>query len=479
MDTRLHWYFDNAFFLLMAIHSSDQTIEDPRKIFGVSTYEYNEALEPVKIQFYSNHGVLSPTLFLQFAKLVGFKENAPRLFSLLISLLATVFLFFTLRKVLNSNLLAFIFTGLYASMPLQLMYMDQMKYSNLEALLFFAFLFFCSQLNSSRLARILLFVISFLIFHSDYPIFMPTLGIAAYLLIRDEGLKNKHNFRRWFIFSIVAGISTALVIQWWLGFDPGKIVNVASIRMGLDQADLTTGKWLQKQWLFLLENFGEIHLFFMGGCLIWVLSKPSLLKNFWVYSGFLTFASTVLYLALFRNQSFIHHFLQWHLVTGYVLMLIGFAKIYNWGEFLQRNQRFILLVIPLFVLNFYQDYVLYKECRAPEFAKPQDILEIRGIDKRILYFADGTSGPVDWWNGPGIKLYKDPIFTGKKTPLPIATSENITYTPDRDLLAIIDNPKAIQYVSESINQWYPNFTLVPVQRSPSFIFFRLAARVPQ
>jgi hypothetical protein len=466
LDTRLHWYFDNAMFLLMAVHSSDETIDDPRKIFGVANYEYNHALQPAKIHFYSNHGVLSPTLFLQFSKLVGFKEYTPRIFSLLVSLCASLLLFLTIKKVLNSNMVAFILTALYVSMPLQSLYMDQMKYSNMEALIFFAFLFSVSHLEARpllRIARITLALSAFLLFHTDYPIFFPAIAAAIYLLARKTGSS------RILVFSMMAGIVSTLLIQWWLGFGP---VNAASKRIGFDQAGLTTGSWLQKQWLFLAENFGEVQLFFMGLCLVQIAIKPALLKNFWVYSGFVTFLGTLLYLTVFRNQSSIHHFNQWHLATGYVLMLIGLAQIYSWAEILERKKRYLFL-LPFLFLNFYQSYDLYKKCRAPEFAKPQDIQQIRAIDKRILYFTDGTSGPHDWWNGPGIKLYKDPIFNGKKTPSPIPTGENVTYEIDEDLLAVLNDPKAIQYVYETMKHWYPDFILEPVEQTPTFVFFRL------
>jgi hypothetical protein len=466
LDTRLHWYFDNAMFLLMAVHSNDQTIDDPRKIFGVASYEYNHTLEPAKIKFYSNHGVLSPTLFRQFARLVGFKEYTPRIFSLLVSLCASVLLFLTIKKIMNSNGFAFFMTALYLTMPLQSLYMDQMKYSNMEALIFFAFLFSVSHLDEWKFAKITLALSAFFLFHTDYPIFFPAIAVAINLLAR------KISSSRILVISMMAGIASTLLIQWWLGFDSAKITDVASTRIGLDQAGLTTGNWLRKQWLFLSENFGEVQLFLMGACLLWIAIKPTLLKNFWVFSGFVTFLGTALYLTLFRNQSSIHHFNQWHLATGYVFMLVGLAQIYRWADFLVRKKRFLFL-LPLLFLNFYQSYDLYKKCRAPEFAKPQDIEQIRAIDKRILYFTDGTSGPPDWWNGPGIRLYKDPILNRKKTPFPLPTGENVTYQMDQDLLAVMNDPKAIHYVYGSMKQWYPDFTLEPVEQTPSFVFFRL------
>ncbi len=471
VDSRIQWYFDNAFFLNMAVHSHDKTIPDFRKIFGVSSYEYNQFQEPVRVQFYNHHSTLGPALHLQFAKMIGFKEHTPRLFSLLLSLLCSILLFFTIHKVLDSSLIAFILTLLYVTMPLQLFYMDQMKLNIVESVVFFSLLFCYSRLLNWKYVPILFLMSAFLIFHTDYPIFLPAIAVAAFIQIRKEpfGEKTSLWFSRMLPVAILAGLVTAGFILLLLGFSPTKMNEVASFRMGLDQPALTTGLWLKSQWVFLIDNFGEIHLVFIAMSLIWIVTRPSLLKNFWIFSGTATLISTILYLIVFRNQSFGHHFMQWHTATGYILMLVGFAQVYGWDTSLRKNRTLAILVIPIFLLNFYQDYDLYKKCLANEFGSRQDIEIIRKIDNRILYFVNGASGPPDWWAGPVIRLYKDPIYTRKKLPFPEPISE-MTFFQPQDFLVIIDNQKAVSFVNDFVRRRHPNAVLETVQKTPTFLF---------
>lgn len=474
VDTRLHWYFDNAYFLRMAVHSADDTLRDVRKIFGGAMYEFNDAMEPVKINFYNHHGVLSTFLHLQFGKLVGFRESTPRIFSLILSLISSSLLFLFICNVLKSRFLAFALTLIYISIPLRFGYMDQMKQSNMETFIFCGLLFFYSMLDRWRFAPAGFLACLFLVFQTDYPIFLPVVAIACYLLYSSgqSGIVRTTWFRRAMILTVFAGILTTALLQFSLGFTWANVVDTFSFRSGIGQERLTLARWFQQQWFYAVENFGQIHLVILGTCLLWTSIQRSLFRNFWIFAGVATVAATFCYLIAFRNQSFIHNFLQWHAGTGYILILIGFADVYGWKAIVQKNSRVCLLVIPLLVFTFYQDLSSYARARENDFGTKEDLAVIQNITQRIVFFENGASGPSGWWEGPGIALYRDPIYTRKKAPFPVAISAIDSIRPG-DVIVCIHNKAAFDSVSDFVGMHNPGSRLEPYRSSPSFNFYTI------
>ncbi len=472
IDARQHTTFDTAAFLRTALHSNDPTLEDWRKVFGVSVYGYDEHDTPVSVLHYSHHGVLSPTLLRCYAKLVGHSEFTPRSYSLILSLGSTILLFVLLEQATQHRGLAFGLTLLNLLSPLKYLYMDVWKYEGIVELLLLACYLCFVQRHRHRYWRYAFLVVTFLIFHADYPAYLPLAFVLLYLFLN----RRQPGERRLLVQGLVAaglGLITTLLIQFSLGLTPAAMKTNVGFRLAGGMETASLAQFAERYLSHMLTNLGLFHIVVMVTALLWLVAAPASLKNPFVYLGSTLIVSTLVYTWTFRNATLIHHYLLWNYGSGYSLLmggLLGEGAASRWLKTC-RTPVLLLLLLPSVLATWQLAIEREESFKRTTFGTKEDIELIRSMEKRILYFTNELSGPSGWWQSPGITLYTDPIFRGGQR----ARARNIMqlkqFHPDRDVVVMMRGEQAYPRFAATLKETFGIETLRSYTASPSFAYF--------
>jgi hypothetical protein len=472
IDSRLHTTFDTAAFLRTALHSNDPTLEDWRKVFGVSVYEYDEQDTPVSVLHYSHHGVLSPMLLRWYAKLVGYSELTTRSYSLILSLGSTVLLFVLLGKATQNHPLAFGLTLLNVLLPLKYVYMDVWKYEGMVEFLLLACYLCFVQRHRHRYWRYAFLAVVFLILHADYPAYLPLAFVLFDLFLN----RRQPGERRLLVQGAVAaglGLITTLLIQSSLGLTAAAMRTNVGFRLGGGMETASLAQFAERYLSYMLANLGLFHVIVMVTALLFLVTSPSFLRNPFVYLGSTLICSTLVYTWTFRNATFIHHYLLWNYGNGYSLLmggLLGEGAASRWLKAC-RTPVLLLLLLPSVLTTWQLAIERQANFTQTTFGTKEDIELIRSMEKRILYFDNGLSGPTGWWHSPGITLYTDPIFRGGRR----ARARNIMqlkqFHPDRDVVVMMRGEQVYPRFAAALKETFGIETLRSYLLSPSFVYF--------
>lgn len=486
LDARFHWYYDNAFFLLRAKHSNHRPSPqvgsaqaNRLKVFGTAAYGYDEQGNPTNLTFYAHHPVLSPMLFRLFTQAFGYHAWVPRSYMLILSLLTTGVLYLLLNALIRVNWLSGLLTLLYTLLPLYFMYMDQWKYETLAVLLCLCCFYFLSKAEK-RLFRVLFLACLFLMFHSEWFVYFT----APFPLFYSYVNRRQPGFRYlWGTATVVSLL--AMGVNFWIlhqmGMDPGAIRNVGLYRMGMGTEAVGLERWLGTQMDYLSTNFGQMNLafFLMSAIFLAILYRHA--ANILLWAGFALIFSLVCHVGLFRNHSLIHHYAQWPFGPAYILLLGGIlsaesARFFETG--LGRGLA-IAVGLPLLLFTAQASLQLNGQIRKGSFGSEADLAAISSLEKRLVVFSDGRSGPADWWFGPVIELAQDPIFQGNRRKGSVAAIEEISkLNPETDILVIANTKWAWNSFQQYCATRFGIAGFQVVKKTPSFSFLAFQAASP-
>lgn len=487
LDGRVHWYFDNALFLLRARHSNfhpplgSVANESPfLKMFGTASYGYDDQGRVSRLNLYSHHPVLSPALFRLYAGVFGYANWVPRSFALLLSLLTTVFLFLLLRTFIRDDILSGLLTLLYTLLPLNVMFMDQWKYEIATNLLFVSCFYLLARIPDWRICRPLFLGSVFLLFQAEWITYFAVPCLLLYLYSRRHESPFRDLFSQTLVISCLAVLMN-FAILYQLGFDLQEMRSAGESRVMEGIATVGVKNWFLRQVSFLNKNFGETNLalFLMGVTYLCLRRKRS--ANILIFGSLTLIFSTLCYVGIFMNLSLIHHFLQWSLGPAYVLLLGGILVDLPAGLLERREVRVLTLavLVPVLIVTALGGYRLDRSIRSSTFGSPSDLEAIRVFRQRLVVFSDGRSGPVDWWFTPVIDLARDPVFQDGRVRGPVRTLDRVaSIDAERDLVVVLNTESALNSFRKTLREKFGAGKVRVLGRSRSFSFFQVEKSPP-
>lgn len=466
IDGRLHWNYDNADYLKRAVHSTNSSIPSWKKIFGTSNYEYDRSGQVKSIQYYAHHGLLQPFLFNLYAKLVGYGEYTPRSFSLLISMAASACFILILVQFIHSPLILLFGGLLYQLMPLNLAYFDHWKYENIAELMLYLTILTGLYRHSFRYQWPFLLSLLFA-FHSDYYIYLPIFLFLAYLLKQEKETMNPRII--WGICSL--GILTTFALQFLLGFDFDNIINILVFRLNLGESHFSFWNWCTKTMRFIVMNIGYCYLWLGFILSVFAIKTKHWKKNLLIYLGIIVLLSNLIWIAVFQNHSFIHHYSHWFFGPSIALLITAYLQMAAQQKWFTHSWFLIcLLILPLLFLSFIQYRTMIDRFQKARYGHIDDIEYIQSAYKRIRYFNDGKSGPIGWWSSPIPYLYTDPIYNPNHRQIQPIISD-IPLNPQSDLIVIINDKRFMDAFIQYCKSEFKIINLQVYRVTPSFTYF--------
>ncbi|MFC1617004.1 hypothetical protein ACFL2K_02175 [Candidatus Margulisiibacteriota bacterium] len=474
LDGRYHVFIDNAFFLNLAKHSNDKSVKSIKKLAGVTSYSYASDGKIKQISHYNHHPVLSPALFRLYTKIFGYNEWVPRSFSLILSLLLTITLFLFLHSLTNNWLLSWLISLVFIFLPINYLYHAQMKYFHLALLIVVAYLFLLQFIHKSKYHRYAFFTLFFLSFHTDWPAYFAGFGIIVYLFFKRHDYKDL-----WQELSLIAAISILLnfIILVSLGLNPTNANSLVQFR--LDDGITNISMWIAKQVSFINYNFSAVNFFVFSFFLLFltifsIIKKKNIFNNYAFISAALCFLMGFGYAIIFRNLSYIHHYLHAFYALSYILLITSFFIVLK-NEFKDNNTLNIIGISLLSIILCFSIYFALKNektMRKSFFGKNNDIVTIKQMKKRIIY--SNLSGPNGWWNSALISFYTNRIV--KNVPWNINTikiTDVKTFNSTQDLIVFANyqNPKSIEKVMQILKERIKVKEFKLYKKTPSFSFY--------
>ncbi|MFA6028721.1 MAG: hypothetical protein WC969_02575 [Elusimicrobiota bacterium] len=416
LDGRAHWDIDSAGFLLRAIHSQEPSRRGPLDVFGLKRFEYGADGEVASAKHYAHHPVLPSLLFNACTRLTGYGFWAPRSFSLLFSLLTTALVFLLLLRAADDPLLAFAATLLHLLLPLYYNYQDAWKHEVLVSFFTWAVLLCLYELERPT-ARRLFPVLFFLLFQAGWAAYPMGAAILAYLRwVRRDALAPRA--------LAVAAASAALnvLLLHALGADAAGMRAQAVLRMNSGLESVSLSAWAGNQLAFAGSNFGWGALAAACACLAYALARFRRRAHALTLFGGMAALSALAWVCVFRNQSHIHHYVQWLAGAAPPLAVLGLYC--SLREKTARPARLrasaLALLLALCAVSLNGGRRLEALIHEGTFATPQDVRAVADETRRLVVFLDGTSGPKDWWISPVLSLYTDPYYKAGRLGLPRA-----------------------------------------------------------
>ena len=124
-----HPNWGNSNFLRRIIHSLNSE-GDPRRVFGLTEFNFDAEQHKIGTEYYSHHGVLGPMLGRVWVGIFGPSIPAIRCFALLWSLAATCLVFVLLCQTTRNLPLNLLLTACYVMLPLKAVYVAAWKYES-------------------------------------------------------------------------------------------------------------------------------------------------------------------------------------------------------------------------------------------------------------------------------------------------------------------------------------------------------------
>lgn len=473
VDGRTHWQHDDALFLLHALHSLDGTLPDARKVFGVARYVYGPDGRPASVTHYSHHPVLTNALFRVWVAATGPKHWSPRLFALLISLATTAVLFGLLRRLLGDEYLAAGLTLLYDRLPLYVTYQDAWKHEGLAALLFFVCVRLAVEAPASRRAAAALPFALGALANAEWAVWAAGAGVTA-LVWREDG-----SLGRRAAVGFVVGAAFAVLVALWLGFTPQAAAKQALYRAGAQMEGVGFVGWLSRQAGFLTFNFGPAAV---AAAVALLAAAAAGIRGTATAYGLVALAAGMAWVVVFRNLSHVHHYAQWYLGMGFVLVAAGAL------EHLRRTRgpgpaRFAagVALVPLLAFSVRAEGVMAADIWPRLFGTPEDVAVLTFMKERVVFDMEGTSGPRDWWLSPNVVLYGDPVWKRRALGLMdarggvVPMEQAADFDPRRDRLVALNEPGAAEEAVRRLGARAGAAPLRIVERSPTFVYLGAGA----
>jgi hypothetical protein len=487
VEGRAHWTIDSAYETLHALHSLDRAIESPSKVFGVAEYVYDDAGREVGIVHYAHHPVLAAALFRAYARLAGFGHWVPRSFALLFSMGITILLFVLLERELRTPDLAAALTLLYVLLPLNYNYQDAWKHETVATFVVLLNFWLARRLDEGRAVRLAFAASFFLLFQAEWAVYSIGAGLWIYLF------STRPRRDRRFLFGVLIGAAASVVLNvfilYRLGFDRDAMRAQALYRMSAGMGAVAPLDWIRRQLGFSALNFTAVNMALLAVLAAWQLSRPrrALRVPLLVFGG-LSALATLVWIAVFRNLSYVHHYHQWYLGLGFVLILAGsldeFVAERKWSG-AQARLAMLTLLLPLLAASAYGSLRLESLIHDGDFASSADIVAIRDQTRRLVVSSTGAGGPRDWWMSSHIKLYSDPHYKSWASGIPrsrirggFVLIENLKkIDPESDAVVTLKRRSAVTQTAAQLRPFGVR-RLILRSESPTFAFWAVEMDAP-
>jgi hypothetical protein len=481
VDGRMHLVWENARFLLRAAHSNTEPEPFARRsapawlrVFGTATYAYADDGTPSQLSFYSHHPVLVPALFRAWTRAFGTEPAAARSFALLFGALNALALYGFVHSAARSRALAGACALFYTLLPLPYQYVDVWKYETGANFLLLVALREVARAVDDGVPRASLLACLALLPHSDWNVYF-AFPLLLWPLWRARRLPaHARVLRR---AAIVLGGSSALnfALLYALGFDLATISAQGAQRMNSGAGGMTGWPgWALQQLAFLRANLGWSGVAIAGVVLALAIARPRLRRaNHLFYGALCAAVSGLCWIAVFRNLSWIHPFVQWSFATALVLFVAGVAA--NGLAALRPLARIGLAAITAVALaaTHGEADASDRRLRALAFGTPEDVAALWPLQcRRLLIAPQAESGPPHYWHeSPVVVAALDPIWNraaGRNCS--VQSLEAVRELLPGDVIVAARAGDAAQRVRARVAQRFGGVALAPRALSPSFEF---------
>jgi hypothetical protein len=154
----------------------------------------------------------------------------------------------------------------------------------------------------------------------------------------------------------------------------------------------------------------------------------------------------VMWMLVLKNHSHIHHFAQWWFGIACVMAIAGSVLEFRQipSEMLKKLRFLYVPATVVFVAILgVTGFTSNQSFHSPSFGTIEDIEVIRLLDLPIVVLNDGSSGPVQWWSGPVIRTYTDPIVSSQNKNVIFADSLS-SATLHGKALVLLNSPGIVQ-----------------------------------
>jgi hypothetical protein len=434
LDTRLHFFYDNALYSFTARNGIRNG--DLRSQFGVTNNRYSSWGQSVgSPSYYTDHPFLTKALFQQYARLVGTEEWASRTFYLGIAFATAAGLYVIVLNATGGSLAAVAAAGTFVSLPLIAIYQICVK-SEADGLLMSTWFFVALQSHlrrGSRRSACAIAVLAFAAVLTHWTAALFVIVVLACLLVIGLFQRNESVRRSSFIIlgGSIAGALTLFGLMSYLqhGWEAARTTLITAFARR--SAPVPRAEWLARQREYFHLNFGRpmawVLLILIGRIVgQWWRRRsrdegsesrsvrrhpPTLALFFWA-----TTIVGVLWVVGFPQGSYIHVYWQYWLAAPIaVLVAAAIAP-------LRSTPGRVLASLGLVSLMTYSVMTALAEYRtvvADELGTPGDVAFIRSLrEDRFERFDFVPLSEVtlnQWFQGPLFEYYSD-------RPVRIATS---------------------------------------------------------
>ena len=446
LDTRLHYSYDNAEFSFKA--RSGNRNGDLRSQFGVTINSYSRWGERVgKPAYYTDHPFLMKALFQQYARIVGTREWASRIFYLAVSFGIAAGLFTVILQTTGNLLASAAGSITLVSLPLFAVYQTCVKYET-DGMLVSVWLFaaLVGYLKAGARRTLVVYgILTGLAFAAHWTAALFVGVFAGYLSVALWRGRNPR-VRRALLVTLAAaaaGLASLFAAVSYLQQSSRVAVDALVKAFTTRSAPIPAAAWWARQWVYFQKNFSEV--------LPWLaLALALFLAVRWFAARrsrdeatasperseylLLVFAAATLTVACvwqftFRQGSFIHVYWQyWFCLPVTTVIAAAFAS------FATTPRRAAAATVACGALAAYllsASAKAYSEVLGEQLGTPEDVGflgSLREDSFRRMVFVPVTDTPLNpWFQGPLFEYYTD-------RPVVVATAANDLHPGDKALV---------------------------------------------
>jgi hypothetical protein len=276
------------------------------------------------------------------------------------------------------------------------------------------------------------------------------------------------------VMAMVVGVVTSYAIQYGLGYDSGELQANLFFRIGGGMDTVRWQDYLRRQHEYLQGNLGDTAIFLSVAMGMYLILSRAIFANFLLVCSVILCVTTVIWVAVFRNASYIHSYNQWYFVPAFILLLGGFlaflrgqhfskSKLVKWG--------FPSLLVPLLIMVSMDTYQRFENREKEFFGTRDDMLAIRSFDRRLIVFSEHTGKERAYWGSRTVQLYTDPIFRGSKTVGMKLADQVDALRPGQDVLVMPSEPAEGTDFERICGRRFGVAELHLLRKTPNFCFY--------
>ncbi len=352
------------------------------------------------------------------------------------------------------------------------MYLDQTKSFQLGTLLILASLYFlsCLEKKPPYLGKVLPITL-FLSLLSIWEAIIPAIMILLFVFMNRD---NEGYDKVWLrcLVAIISSFCINLSVVFFLGGSLSLYLKQVLLYMSIKPFSISIWAWLYNQLTYLEYNFTVVNIVLFLALLAYTLGTKKLTKNPLMFTGFVFFCTSFIYLVFFKGISFTVPTIQVYFGASYIF-LAGGALCYLQKRVLGgRSIEFLglCLIVPVIMFTMLTSYRTFENTRSVGFGTPKDIEMIKTLGKRLVYM-DVLSGPSQWWESPNIRLYTydhNPLRKGV-----VKFKDMMNFDKQGDLLVFLNTAYTEKYLHFFKEKHSISETPKVIAKSPTFIFYSL------